>query len=62
MALPAGRDPIEGRAAICEFFDELSRNAGLRFDLGVIQAVAGDEMGYWLAPTSRTWAIRVFRG
>ncbi len=46
VALPAGRDPIEGRAAICEFFDELWRNAGLRFDLGVIQTVAGDEMGY----------------
>ncbi len=45
IALPYGQDPIEGRVAICSYFDELWKNAGLRFDLGVIQTVAGDDIG-----------------
>lgn len=46
MALPAGQEPIRGRAAICAFFADLWANAGLRFDLGVIQTVADDDIGY----------------
>lgn len=46
MALPAGRDPIEGREAICAYFSELYDSIGLRFDLDVIKTVAGDDTGY----------------
>jgi ketosteroid isomerase-like protein len=46
MALPAGRDPIEGREAICAFFKELYDSVELRFDLDVIKTVAGDDTGY----------------
>jgi len=46
MALPPGRDPLEGRDAICEFFRELYSSVGLRFDLGMIKTVAGDDTGY----------------
>jgi ketosteroid isomerase-like protein len=46
VALPFGQGPIEGRDAICTYFDDLWKNAGLRFDLGVIQTVAADEIGY----------------
>jgi ketosteroid isomerase-like protein len=46
VALPFGRDPIEGREAICSYFDDLWKNAGLRFDLDVIQTVAGNDIGY----------------
>jgi ketosteroid isomerase-like protein len=46
IALPAGREPIEGRAAICQYFSKLYDSAGLRFDLGIIQTQAGTEMGY----------------
>jgi hypothetical protein len=37
VALPFGREPIEGWDAFCTYFDDLWKNAGLRFDLGVIQ-------------------------
>lgn len=46
IALPSGQDPIEGRDAICSYFDDLWKSAGLRFELGVIQTVAGEDMGY----------------
>jgi ketosteroid isomerase-like protein len=46
LALPVGRGPINGRDAICAFFDDLYQNAGLRFDLDVIQTVAGNDTGY----------------
>jgi ketosteroid isomerase-like protein len=46
MALPFGQDPIRGRRAICDYFDDLWRNAGLRFDLNVIQTVASGDIGY----------------
>lgn len=46
VALPFGRDPTEGRVAICTYFDDLWKSAGLRFDLGVIQTVAGSDVGY----------------
>jgi ketosteroid isomerase-like protein len=46
VALPAGRDPIEGRDAICRYFSELYDSAGLRFDLGVIQTQASTDIGY----------------
>jgi ketosteroid isomerase-like protein len=45
-ALPPGRDPIEGREAICAFFSELYDSIGLRFDLDVIKTVAGGDTGY----------------
>lgn len=46
IALPSGQDPIEGRDAICSYFDDLWKSAGLRFELGVIQTVASEDMGY----------------
>lgn len=46
VALPAGQGPIEGRDAICAFFDGLYHSAGLRFDLDVISTSAGDDVGY----------------
>lgn len=45
-ALPPGRDPIEGRDAICAFFSELYNSIGLRFDLDVIKTVASGDTGY----------------
>ena len=46
MALPFGQEPIHGRDAICSYFNDLWENAGLRFDLDVIQTVAGPDVGY----------------
>lgn len=46
VALPAGREPIEGREAICAFFSELYDSVGLRFDLGVISTDATTDVGY----------------
>lgn len=46
VALPAGREPINGREAICAFFDDLYRSIGLRFDLDVIKTVGSDDTGY----------------
>ena len=54
VALPAGREPIEGRDAICAYFSDLHDNAGLRFDLGVIQTHAAPTLVTWSARTSPT--------
>ena len=43
IALPAAHAPIEGRGTICEYLAGLRESAGLRFELGLIKTVAGED-------------------
>ncbi|GAY07123.1 hypothetical protein [Pseudonocardia sp. N23] len=44
--MPANRDPIEGREAICGFLSALREEHGLRFELGLIETVAGTDSAH----------------
>lgn len=46
VAMPANQEPIEGRAAICDYLSGLREQNGLRFELGLIKTVAGEDSAH----------------